>query len=164
VLSRCARVETKWRTLINAVSGRDVTGAFGLVVGTVYTTARDVANVATFGQFSELGNRTSPDIPRSATGIIGSIERAIGDALIPEYGAFGGLHWGMETVGYRPDLALNQGDYAALIHDYTGEAFNWIKMNLSTTPQTQWVGPVGAAYALLGTIPFAIDGLFQKGH
>ena len=139
-------------------------GALTGVAGTVYTTVRDVANIATFGQVAGLGNRTDPSVPRIATGIFGSITRAIGDALIPKYGLFGGLHWGVETLGYHPEVALNQTDRASYDHDRTQNAFGWISENFSTTPGVQGAGPVGAAYALLGLMPFAIEGLIQQGH
>ena len=143
---------------------RSSTLSFIGVAGTVYTTARDVANLATFGQVAGLGNRTDPSVPRIATGVFGSLTRAIEDALIPEYGLFGGLHWGIETVGRRSDIALNQTDFASYQHDRFGNPFDWIKTNFGTTPGVQGDGPFGAAYALLGLVPFAIDGLVQKGH
>ncbi len=120
-------------------------------VGTVVTTATAVADVVTLGNVVSSGN------PLKA------ISNLIKNVAIPEYGMFGGLGWG--TAQDRGQNAiLNQGDVASYSHDLNRNEIQWIKTNYSTNPQGNWVGPMGAAYALLGTIPFGIKGLIDGEH
>jgi len=146
------------------ILARDIAATVVGVAGTAYLTARDVANVATFGQINALGNRSSPDVARVKTGVIGAFTRTVGDALIPEYGTFGGLHWGIETAGRNPSLIINQGDLASYRHDDTMNETRWVRDQYSTRPAAQWVGPVGAAYALIGTVPFGLKGIWDGEH
>jgi hypothetical protein len=146
------------------IMARDVAATFVGVAGTAYLTVRDIANIATLGQISALGNRDVSSQPNIATGVIGALTRTVGNALIPEYGAFGGLHWGRETVGPNTSLILNQSDVASFNHDGSGAELRWVRDQYTTKPTSQWVGPVGAAYALLGTIPFSAKGAWDKSR
>jgi len=90
--------------------------------------------------------------------------RAVGNLIanvaIPEYGMFGGYQWGT-TQGRGQGSILNQSDVASFNHDNNMNEIQWIVMQYSTHPTAPWVGPVGAAYALVGTIPFGLRGLFD---
>jgi len=143
---------------------RDFSATVAGAVGTVYSTLRDAANLATLGQVPELGGRVRAREKwgffggTKPTGVFLAFGRALFDALLPEYGTMGGTQWGVPSFGYRRDLILNQSDVASRQHDIYLQHFDWIRRQYSTSPESQWVGPVGAAYAILGTIPFATWG------
>ncbi|MCW5549918.1 MAG: RHS repeat-associated core domain-containing protein [Opitutaceae bacterium] len=130
------------------ILARDVAATVVGAYGTVVTTATAVADVVTFGNVVSGGN------PLKAIGNL------IANVAIPEYGMFGGLGWGT-TQGRGPGSILNQGDLASYHHDRNLNEIEWIKRNYTTRPDATWVGPVGAAYALVGTIPFGIKGLID---
>jgi hypothetical protein len=118
-------------------------------VGTVVTTTRAVADVVTLGNVMSGGN------PLKAVG------KLIANVAIPEYGMFGGYQWGTYQ-GRTQSSILNQSDVASYAHDNSGNEIQWVKMQYSTNPTVTSAGPVGIAYALLGTIPFGLAGLIQK--
>jgi hypothetical protein len=57
---------------------RDTVATIVGVGGTVYTTLRDVANVLTFGNVYSKGN------------LFSAVKSLVADAVVPEYGMFGG--------------------------------------------------------------------------
>jgi hypothetical protein len=104
--------------------------------------------VLTFGNVYSKGN------------LFSAVKSLVADAVVPEYGMFGGASWGT-TQGRGPGSILNQGDLASYHHDINLNEIEWVKRNFTTRPDAVPVGPVGASYALLGAIPFGLKGLFD---
>jgi hypothetical protein len=72
---------------------RDTVATIVGVGGTVYTTLRDVANVLTFGNVYSKGN------------LFSAVKSLVADAVVPEYGMFGGGELGNDSrPGTRLDL------------------------------------------------------------
>jgi hypothetical protein len=130
------------------ILARDVAATIVGIGGTIYTTVRDVADVVSLGKVTSGGN------PLTA------VANLVSNALIPDYGMFGGRGWGT-TQGRGERSILNQGDVASYNHDGNMNEIQWLKANYSTNPQSTWVGPVGATYVLIGTIPFGLKGLID---
>lgn len=99
----------------------------------------------------ELGNYDPELKDMKPTYIHGAIARLIKDAVILDYGSFGGANWGTDYFGQDQSMQINQGDVASFHHDNDMNEIDWIKRNWTTTPSKQWVGPIGAAYTLIGT-------------
>lgn len=139
--------------IVNEVTilGTDAFAAVAGAGGTVVTTTRAVADVVTLGNVMSGGN------PLKA------VANLMGNIAIPEYGMFGGYQWGT-TQGRGPGSILNQSDIASYNHDRNLNEIQWVKTQYSTHPTGTWVGPVGSAYALLGTIPFGLKGLWDGEH
>jgi hypothetical protein len=137
------------------ILARDVAATVAGVAGTVYTTVRDVADVVTFGNVVSGGN------PLKAAGNL------VSNALIPDYGMFGGKSWGT-TQGRTPGAALNSVDYNSYIHDrdlgnVPRANTAWVRNQWSPVPNGQVApGAVGIAYVLAGTLPFLASDLFTK--
>ncbi|MBP7141261.1 MAG: RHS repeat-associated core domain-containing protein [Opitutaceae bacterium] len=129
----------------------DAAAAVVGAVGTVVTTAIAVADVFT------LGNAVSGGDPLKA------ISNLAINVAIPEYGMFGGYDWGADQ-GRGESSTLNQSDVASYHHDDNMNEIEWLMRNYTTNPQAIWVGPIGTAYALLGTIPFGFKGLLDGEH
>lgn len=129
------------------ILGMDVVAGLVGGYGTIYTTARDVVDVLTFG------NAVSDGSLLSAAGNL------LFDAIIPDYGWFGGPGWGT-TQGREQSVALNWVDYNSFFHDRNLETVPyantaWVITNYSSATSSQVPpGPIGAAYVLAGTIPF----------
>ena len=132
--------------------------------GTAFTTVRDVANVATFGQIAALGNVDKKSGARVKTGIGGALSGLVAHAVIPDYGFYGGAGWGTDQFGRDGKPApLNRVDQASYTHDKLYEHLRWVKDAWS--PKTEGVAPGlgGIVYTLLGTVPFSIGGALQGG-
>ncbi|BDA78244.1 hypothetical protein LPTSP3_g11740 [Leptospira kobayashii] len=143
---------------------RDI-AALGMgLFGTSITTLRDITNILTLGLIPELGNYDPELKDMKPTYIHGAIARLIKDAVILDYGSFGGANWGTDYFGQDQSMQINQGDVASFHHDNDMNEIDWIKRNWTTTPSKQWVGPIGAAYTLIGTPLFAIIGLLEGEH
>jgi hypothetical protein len=125
-----------------------VAGIFAGIAGTIHTTMLTTADVLSFGNVLSDGN------PLQA------VKTFVHNAIIPKNANFGGVLWG-KAQGRDPDSILHQGDLANFHHDDNRNEIEWIKRNYTTKPQTTPHGPVGAAYALLGTIPFGLKGLID---
>lgn len=117
--------------------------------------------MATLGQFAALGNRPDLSESLSATGFWGSLTRFVVNAVIPDFAMFGGADVGLDTVGNRRDLILSQVDFASYQHDLRGNEAQWVRDAFSTNLSAQWVGPIGAAYSVLGGIGFGTVGLIR---
>jgi hypothetical protein len=79
----------------------------------------------------------------------------------PCYGYFNGPGWGVNNFGLNPGLEINNSCSAAFTHDQNpANYWQWVADQYTTHPSRQWVGPVGASYAVLGTAPFGALGFF----
>ncbi|MCC5816032.1 MAG: hypothetical protein JJT78_14880 [Leptospira sp.] len=151
------------------ILARDISAGWIGALSQVGKTGFDLANVITGGTIDELGNLPKgvdevedPTQNRNATGFTKARDRFL-RGFIPNYGMYGGGSWGSSEWGNNPNLILNRLDYASLNHDINMNEWKWIENVWSTNPSPhQWVGPIGAAYSLLGTaffLPIAgVDG------
>ncbi|GBF52056.1 hypothetical protein LPTSP4_35940 [Leptospira ryugenii] len=159
-----------------------VAGAAGLV-GTALTTTKSVANFLTLGIIDPLrpaegivhyGTKEDPkgeatlELRRENLNLEERISEAtinlFADIAIPEYGWLGGKSWGIDQFGIgelAEGLRVNNSDAASFPHDKTMNEANWVRQTLSTNPEIQWVGPIGAAYGALGTAGFGLLALIQ---
>ncbi len=151
-------LETEWDIL-----SRDAEATFAGIEGKIYVTLRASANLLTFGQIPALGEQwggvaTTDGGWKGFKGAFSDLE----NVLVPCYGNFNGSGWGIPNFGYDRSLIINQGDIAAFTHDQHGDDWQWMADWYTTSPTAEWVGPIGAAYALFGTGPFALIGLGQR--
>ena len=139
----------------------DAAATLAGIIGKVYVTSRDVANVLTFGQISVFAT-PKEGVAQPPSTFWGAIIGMFSDLPVPCYGMFAGSGWGVPNFGLQSGLRINQSDVASYIHDQLpGSDWQWLKNQYSTHPELQWVGPVGTGFVLLGTVPFAIVGAFQ---
>jgi len=59
-------------------------------------------------------------------------------------------------------MIVNNPDLGHFNHDQSDDMWGWIKDELTEHPGYTPGGPFGAAYALMGIGPFAVDGLGQR--
>ncbi len=143
------------------IVARDAAATLAGIIGKVYVTSRDVANVLTFGQISVFAT-PKEGVAQPPSTFWGAIIGMFSDLPVPCYGMFAGSGWGVPNFGLQSGLRINQSDVASYIHDQLpGSDWQWLKNQYSTHPELQWVGPVGTGFVLLGTVPFAIVGAFQ---
>ena len=137
------------------ILARDVAATIVGIGGTIYTTVRDVADVVSLGKVTSGGN------PLTA------VANLVSNALIPDYGMFGGRGWGSAQKRTQ-DMALNAVDYYSFLHDRDlGKVPRantaWVRNHWSLAPNGQaTAGPVGIAYVLAGTLPFLVADFFPK--
>ena len=142
------------------ILARDVAAVVIGMEGKLVTTMMDILNILTLGQYEALGHRNK-DGKLEKSGFLKSIGLAVFDLIIPNYGFFGGGGWGYRQFGDNRALCLNNGDVASYMHDYNDKEGQWIDIQNRNWLLAQWVGPAGAAYALLGTFTvFGIRDLF----
>jgi len=142
------------------ILARDAAATLAGIIGKVYVTSRDVANVLTFGQTSVFAT-PQWGASQPPSGFFGAVSGMLSDLPVPCYGMFNGSGWGVPNWGFQQDLRINNADAAAFKHDIFGNAWQWLGVQYTTHPDVQWVGPVGTGFVLLGTVPFAIIGAFQ---
>jgi RHS repeat-associated protein len=144
------------------IIARDTAAAFAGIVGKAYITLRDTANLLTLGQVKSLGTEFA-GVSNKPSGLFGAVTRFFGDAPVPCYGNFNGSNWGVPNFGYHTELEINHQDAVAYEHDLRLYDLQWIEGGYNIHPtEGQWVGPVGAAFVLFGTTPFAVISIFQK--
>ncbi|MCF7689348.1 MAG: RHS repeat-associated core domain-containing protein [Cephaloticoccus sp.] len=134
------------------IMARDVAATVAGVAGTIYTTAIDVVEVVTFGRADTGVNRP--------TNFLGAITTLIHDAVVPDYGLYGGANWGLNQRHPTKSSPLNWVDANSAWHDGPpenggGNDWGWVARNWRPAPSGETApGLVGIAYVLLGTIPF----------
>jgi RHS repeat-associated protein len=137
------------------ILARDLVGGIFGVMGKVYVTIMDIADLVSFGEVTMPG--------RSVTGGKFLAQFAL-DIVIPDYGAYGGPSWGTTQWKDDPSMAVNSQDQNNLWHDLhlgntPGASWHWDVMNFSPVPAGEVPpGPIGSAYALIGFLPFAAVG------
>jgi hypothetical protein len=138
------------------ITATDVAAGLVGVAGYAYTKVEDVVNILSLGNAYSNGN------------LLAALGRAVQDALVPDYGEFGGPNWG--TAQNRgPSSVMNWVDQNSYVHDqnFPGTANanqTWVQQNWSPTPSGQVApGPIGVAYVLAGTVPFLLSNPFF-GH
>jgi RHS repeat-associated protein len=138
----------------------DLTAGLVGAAGYAYNLGANAINVLSLGNL------------RSNGSLLSALGTLVGNAVIPDYGLFGGPNWGVNTVGANPQYALNSVDYYSEQHDVAfgnGAAnanYNWVQGNFAPTPGGMIPpGPLGIAYSLLGALPFGLSNpFFGQGH
>jgi hypothetical protein len=152
------------------IFGRDISAGWIGALSNSWVLGKDILNIVTLGNKPELGSypldkktgRTMIEDGKKSTGFLGAIMRTGLNLTIPNYGMYTGAGWGLDQWGDDPNYTINQADVAGRQHDKDMNEWNWLQNTWTNTPSGQWVGPVGTAFSVLGSIPFfaigALDG------
>ena len=132
---------------LTEIAATDLFAGMVGVVGYAYTKVADTANVLLLGSVFKENFKAA-------------IGRLVQDVLIPDYGMFGGPHWGLDQKRGE-SMVLNWVDENSLVHDrafgrqYPNASATWVQNNWTPVPRNYIPpGPLGILYTLLGTIPF----------
>jgi len=96
-----------------------------------------------------------------------SILKTAWNTALPKYDWTGGSGWGgrqyydKDTGLWSKDPQTHQGKVAAS-HDLTGDHWQWVIDSWTPSVSNLPTGPIGLAYQLLGTVPFAVVGGVQR--
>jgi hypothetical protein len=158
----------------SAASGQG--GSFG---GAIRGIGRGIANVAKIlavdiqalavGQigaigafFQDLGIVSSRLFQFDLVGAGRGLAQTVFDAIVPNYGYYGGAGWGVRQFGVDAvPTPLNRVDWAIFRHDISFRHSEWVKDVWSGEMPGIPAGPFGQAYKLLGTVPFSAAGALQ---
>ena len=135
---------------VGEVLAKDIYATVVGQVGAVGTFFQDIAGVG-----SSLFNL---DIIGAGKGVF----RTVFDAIVPNYGYYGGAGWGTRQFGEDGiPVPLNRVDWASYQHDINFDHSQWVRDVWSGDMPGVPAGPIGQAYKLLGTVPFSAAGAFQ---
>jgi hypothetical protein len=138
----------------------DITAGLVGAAGYAYNLGANAINVISLGHL------------RSNGSLLSAVGSLVGNAIIPDYGLFGGPNWGVPTIGANPQYALISVDYYSEQHDVAfgngtpNANYNWVQGNWDPTPSGLVPpGPLGIGYVLLGSLPFGLSNpFFGQGH
>ena len=98
-----------------------------------------------------------------------SILKTAWNTVVPKYDWMGGSGWGRrqyyddKTKTWSKDPQTHPGEVASR-HDLTGDHLQWVIDSWTPSQSNLPTGPIGLAYQLLGTGPFAVAGGVQRGY
>lgn len=93
-----------------------------------------------------------------------AVYKTVYDAIIPNYGYYGGAGWGLDQHPNGVPAPLNSQDWANFQHDDHMLSLQWVRDSWSGSSAYLPTGPIGQAYKILGTVPFAVHGaVVQQG-